>query len=428
MTTDEGPKHKHTLVQPPADRVNPPQVSDTGSVGEEESSLSALIPRPPEAAPNRADQARPTDNGAALSASPVADSSNDEPRNAVRERAPRPRTVLEFLDHAYAKAGNKLEVVQKDLQQLKLDPDAAASEMEALLRHAKEDTFLAVPPIILATLAELDAPTPVKKRILDLVRFALGSHPVFKAHARELDDPHSDPPLTAHLVSESARKLTFSQLHFEKPSDYKDASRQRLHVNAVVSFELFRIVRDGWPFDRFVQDMTELVWTAPDQTTPGKKAAVLLSNRTTDALSQLANHCRRVTADANSQLASALLDVRAQQRRAEDSEAAARQLRAQWQAERERASQLEEHADALNRRLQAEQSRRVVDQSHHADDYEALRTHVIRRFSPQVNLLTDGLHALRNGRTEVAEEFLDRALLAIGGEVARLREMSEEDQ
>ena len=64
-----------------------------------------------------------------------------------------------------------------------------------------------------------------------------------------------------------------------------------------------------------------------------------------------------------------------------------------------------------------------MDKSHLADDYEVLRTQVIRRLSAQVGLLRDGLHALRNGRTGVAEEFLDRSLTAIEGEVTRLKDL-----
>ena len=66
----------------------------------------------------------------------------------------------------------------------------------------------------------------------------------------------------------------------------------------------------------------------------------------------------------------------------------------------------------------------MVDKSHHVDDYETLRTQVIRRLSAQVELLGDGLHALRNGSTGVAEEFVDRALTAIKDEVTRLKDLA----
>jgi hypothetical protein len=78
---------------------------------------------------------------------------------------------------------------------------------------------------------------------------------------------------------------------------------------------------------------------------------------------------------------------------------------------------------SLTLRAALRQSSRVVDSSHYAYDYEALRTQVIRRLSAQADLLNDGLHALRNGRTDIADEFLDRSLTAIEGEVARLKDL-----
>jgi uncharacterized phage infection (PIP) family protein YhgE len=76
----------------------------------------------------------------------------------------------------------------------------------------------------------------------------------------------------------------------------------------------------------------------------------------------------------------------------------------------------------LESRLRDEQEQASIARSHHADDYEILRTQIVRQLSKQANLLGDGLHALRNGRHEIADEFVDRALTAITGEVASLRQ------
>lgn len=436
MTTDEAPKNQPEPEPLSTVAGDAPHASDRPYVADEanaQSQPTGPLPRvdPSPTGPSAPPEGPSTDDAHTAEVTPTiargtAEGGSDG-ETAASEREPRPTTVLGLIEYAYAKAGNKLEVVKKDLQQIKHDPAAADAEMAALRRHAKKDTYLAVPPSILATFAELDAPYLVKQRVLELVLAALVDHPVFSGLAMELAHPESDPPLTALVVSESARKQTFAHLGFEVTTDYKEPARERLRVNAVVAFELFRIVRDAWPFERFVEDMAELVWTTPNQKTTGRAAAVLVSNRTIDALSQLARHFGRVTAEASRQTASARANARTQQRRAEDAERAGRDLEAQLLAEREHARGLAGQVASLTRSLESERSHRVVDQSHHADDYEALRTQVVRRLSTQVSLLTDGLHALRNGRTAVAEEFLDRALTAIGGEVTRLREMGEED-
>jgi len=59
--------------------------------------------------------------------------------------------------------------------------------------------------------------------------------------------------------------------------------------------------------------------------------------------------------------------------------------------------------------------------THHIDDYDAIRTRVLRMLSAQVDLLTDGLHALRKGNKDVAEEFMDRTISSLSREIENLR-------
>lgn len=54
-------------------------------------------------------------------------------------------------------------------------------------------------------------------------------------------------------------------------------------------------------------------------------------------------------------------------------------------------------------------------------DLEADRASALRTLVTQMGLLTDGLHALRNGRTAVAEEFMDRAISAMSAEITKQR-------
>ena len=83
----------------------------------------------------------------------------------------------------------------------------------------------------------------------------------------------------------------------------------------------------------------------------------------------------------------------------------------------------ERHAD-LQVALQVARSQNVVDRSHLMDDYEILRTQILRKLTSQVALLSDGRHALQNDRIAVADEFIDRALTAIDSEVARLKDLA----
>jgi hypothetical protein len=54
-----------------------------------------------------------------------------------------------------------------------------------------------------------------------------------------------------------------------------------------------------------------------------------------------------------------------------------------------------------------------IAMSHTIDDIETLRENALRTMIEQVDLLTDALHALRNGSPDVTDEFLDRAITSM---------------
>jgi hypothetical protein len=338
-------------------------------------------------------------------------------------RKPRPKTILELVEYAYAEGGRKLSLARKDLDEITVAPGSADAEMDSLRKSAGDDPFLAVPPSILLALAELGAQPPVRRRILELVLAALASHPVFAKLLERLVDSTAEPALAARDVSEAASRVTFDAVGLKNAAEFKAAARERSRVNAVTAFEMYRVLHDGWTIDRFVQDMASLVWDTPSYRDVAKAASVLASAKSTDALSQLSRHFERLLHEAEQHTGNARAEAMQQARRAEASESRRAELSAQLTAEKERARELAAEVADLNQRLAAEQSSRVVDKSHLVDDFEALRTQVIRRLSSQVELLSDGLHALRNGSTSVAEEFLDRSLTAIEGDVTRLKEL-----
>jgi hypothetical protein len=342
--------------------------------------------------------------------------------NPARKKKERPKTILGLIEYAYGEGGRKLGLARKDLRELRVDSAASQAEIDAVRRFAADDPFLAVPPSLLASLAELGAEPPVRRRVLELVLVAFASHRLFESRLERLTDAMVQPSLTAREVSDAARKLTFDVLGLKEASDFKEASRERLRVNAVTAFELFRVLREGWTSDRFVDDMSALVWDVPIQPSTARAAALLATAKNTDALSQLSRHFEVLLRESQRATGDASAQAMQQGRRAESAEASVRSLAAELEAERTRVTELEGQVIDLTRRLSAEEKSRAVDRSHHVDDYESLRTRVIRRLTAQIELLGDGLHALRNGSPEVTDEYLDRALTAFGRDVESLRE------
>jgi hypothetical protein len=336
----------------------------------------------------------------------------------------RPKTVAALFQYAYgeAAAGRKLNLA-RDLSNLNADPDSLREETDLVRGLAAEDPLLIVPPNLLADVADVEIKPPARQRVFELVLVALGTHKLFEGRIERLVDPRVEPALTAREISSAARTFTFDALCQETKLERRTAKREELRVNAVTALELFRVLRDGWTTEQFIEDMCALVWVAPSQRAPRAVALLATAKTATDALSELARHFearirqqKRETSDVRERAA-------AQERRAEMAEERVRSLTAALESEKSRVHELQAQADKLAQLLETEQSRRFVDKHHAADDYEILRTQVIRQLSPQVNLLTDGLHALRNGSTAVAKEFVDRALSKIDAEVKRLKEL-----
>ena len=345
------------------------------------------------------------------------------PNSDHSSKRERPKTVLALMEYAYSEAGRKLSLSRKDISELSIRPEDEQAEIDTVRQLAGRDTLFAVPPSLLSSLAELGSEKLVRNRILDLVVVAFASHKLFEGQIQRLTEQRPEEMLSAKEVNRAAQNITFSVLGLKDESEFSDASRARLRANAVSALELFRVLRDRWTSRQFIEDMSATVWDSPMQPSAYKTAALLATAKNAEALSQISRHFEVLLRDSKKETGRANSQAREQELRAITAEGLGKRLAADLEKARAHAAELAAKANELELRLSVEQSNRVVDKSHHVDDYEALRTQVIRRLSNQAELLGDGLHALRHGSTGVAEEFVDRALTAIGGEVTRLKEL-----
>lgn len=344
------------------------------------------------------------------------------PGNTSSKRE-RPKTILALMEYAYMEAGRKLNLSRNDIFALSVRPEDEQAEIDTVRQLAGRDLLFAVPPALLSSLAELGSETLVRRRVLDLVVVAFASHKLFEGRIEGLTEQQPSKMLSAEEVNRAAKQIKFSDLGLKEESEFSDASRARLSANAVSALELFRVLRDRWTSRQFIEDMAAWVWDAPVLPSAYKIAALLATAKNTEALSQISRQFEILLRDSKRETGKAVSQAREQELRAITAEALGKRLAADLEKARADATEWAAKANELAQRLSAEQSNRVVDKSHHVDDYEALRTQVIRRLSTQSELLGDGLHALRHGSTGVAEEFVDRALTAISTEVTRLKEL-----
>ncbi|MER5337833.1 hypothetical protein [Micromonospora sp. NPDC002717] len=341
-------------------------------------------------------------------------------------RASKPADLRDLIERAYRVPGRRVRLSGNDLSALVVTSGADALGSQWLSDLARKDPFLRVPPQLLAAAATLRPNDPVRQALIELTHRVLAIHPIYHHYVANPTgtDPDQPPFVSSAKVSEAAKKVTPESLDVE-PSAYRDAQRGLLRDNAVISFALLWVLQGHWSSAQFISEMTSAVWARPatEAVSSADIAVALVTAGERHALNHLVGHFLVEHQKLTAQLNQAKDETSAERQRADRSESDNLALREAIASERSRSESLADQVTALTSDIEAERTNRFVDKSHMVDDYEVLRTQVIRRLGSQVELLSDGLHALRSGSTPVAEEFVDRALTAIQQEVARLKEL-----
>ncbi|MET7983158.1 hypothetical protein [Streptomyces sp. NPDC005281] len=371
--------------------------------------------------------AAPTDNALAASVA------EEGQHRAKPKTKPKPITtsIEELLRFAYKSRARLLEFPKEDLKKLAITNEGIASQSTLVGSLAPTDPTLSTPFKLLQYVAcqgvplkraeDGDLPRALS-RLVDLAVAALGHSPVFRAWGNQLLDPRKDPQLTTEHLRDRARQISADELGLP-PKQFKAAERERLVKNAIACYGLLRALQREWTMDQFIDASYDSVWKheAPKAAGLERAASQVGASSDLDVLGIVGeNYLARITR----------LERQVTQLEREAGAARNREtrLRDELSTVEERGQSAMARADAfsadvvrLQRELEAERDNRVVDKSHMTDDYETLRTRIIRRLGGEIDLLTDGLHALRNGAPNVAEEFLDRSLLALTREVEQLK-------
>ncbi|MCG5446119.1 hypothetical protein NIE79_004684 [Micromonospora sp. NIE79] len=341
--------------------------------------------------------------------------------------ASKPANLRELIERVYRDpAGRPVRMSRTGLSALVVTSGADALSPQWLSDLARKDPLLRVPPRLLAWAATLKPSDPVQQALIELTHRVLAIHPIYRHYVANPTgtDPDQPPFASSAKVADAAKKVTSESLDVD-PSAYRDAQRGLLRDNAVISFALLWVLRGQWTSAQFIAEMTDAVWSRPttEAVSNADIAVALVTAGERQALNHLVGHFLRELRKLSAQLNQAGNETSAERQRAQRSESENLALREAIASERSHSESLAEQVTALTAEIEAERKSRFVDTSHMVDDYEILRTQVIRRLGSQVELLGDGLHALRSGSTPVAEEFVDRALTAIQQEIGRLKEL-----
>ncbi|MEU1186545.1 hypothetical protein [Streptomyces sp. NPDC005859] len=373
--------------------------------------------------------AAPTDNA---SAAPAAEKGTQRAKSKTKPK-PIITSIEELLAFAYESNARLLEFSKEDLKKLAITDEGISSQSALVESLAPTDPTLSAPFKLLQFAARQGVPlkraedgglAPALNRLVDLAVFALGHSPVFGGRVDQLVDPRKDPQLSIEHVRAAAQRVA-DELG-GAPKQFKAADSERLVRHAIACYGLLRALQRDWTLDQFIDASYDSLWRYEAPEAAGLERAASQVGASSD---------HKVLGIVGANYLARIARLERQVTHLESEAAAARnretRLRNELSTVEEREQSALARADAfsadvvrLQKELVAERDNRVVDKSHMADDYETLRTRIIRRLGGEIDLLTDGLHALRNGAPDVAEEFLDRSLLALTREVKQLKDAS----
>lgn len=338
-------------------------------------------------------------------------------------------SMEELLRYAYGEAGKKLsapKAVYATIDRKTVYPLGGEPAHVILDELAARDPLLAVPPRLLVHAADADVPFRLSQRLIDCVSYALRLHPVFRGKELQgvltkTQEP-GDVDVAFDLLKRAVRPTT--ELSGAEPGqELKDSERAKLRTNAVTALALVIARRDRWSVDRLVEVLYRHLWTSEGSAKGSLRASAAVADaRSPEVLALVAGvFDRRVTQLKQDfdELSAQNIQLVNQRLEAEQESANKEQTIAELRSEvRGLTSKIAE----LEMAIEAERQGRLIDQSHHLADYEALRTRVVRLLGDQVDILVDGLHALKDNRLDTAEEFLDRSLGALTRERDRLKD------
>lgn len=384
----------------------------------------------PQGEPEGATASPAAEPRASTTAADVSDAVATEGKRKKAPAKPSITAIDDVVRAAFTSRGRLLDISGDTLKKLPVDDTSITHQSALTCEFAAADPAMTGTFRILQLVASKGIDlhrgdtnlSTVLNRLVDLAVVAMAHHTVFRVWSDQLVDPKAEPQLTARSVRQFARETTAEKVGLAE-DDFPKGDQLQLQSNAVACFALLRIVRGPWSLDDFVDAMRENDWVhhATLDANSRKAAAAIAADRQRDVLEVVSSRYLRTITALERRIESLNRAAEASANREARLEAELRETRAREGDQTRRAEEYAEQIVRLQKELAHERENRAVDRSHMSDDYEILRTRIIRLVGSEVGLLTDGLHALRNGAPEVADEFLDRSLTALTREVQELR-------
>jgi hypothetical protein len=349
----------------------------------------------------------------------------------IKESTNEITSVLDFFRHCYSLKGKQISLSDKTKEKLEDKGNPGRKQDEELTDLLKinvlEDNLIQVPPQILIAVMGSKLSFQWKNRFVTYVSQSLQYHPMLNPEEYRkvllADNPDLD---------QLFRKLTASISRFneqqnsveDRPERLSPEALKQLRRNSVTVFLLIFSIKQQWSTEKFVTcfnkyyletrhhvdvatELPNIASLAKQGSTTGTAIVAKVLLKRIDALSQeLSDAARKIESNYLRAL------------KAEDEVGKALETIAEKNST---ISGLETQISQLTMEIANRETAILNAATHHIDDYAAIRTRVLRMLGTQVDLLTDGLHALRKDNKEVAEEFMDRTISSLNREIENLR-------
>lgn len=352
---------------------------------------------------------------------------NDSPNNfntpesvstAKKKTREEINNLEQFIAYAYTRKGRHFSLKKKELKVVSEDPKLDEDAKKRLMAFTKADVFLKVPRQLLLMARELKINPLLKSEIQNFVRDVLKDHAVFRAP--ELTGVLENHPnaLSPRATLAKIATTDYSYLKwFKKDKPLKPKDYQELIVNTVYCLVVWFADTRGIAFETLNQYLFESLWKPKTSSIKNDAARFRVLTEIIDLggvglacqiFKQQGDRLAQIAESANKAQEVAIIENQTLQ-----------ESLAEYKLKLEQRDQ-----DIVQLKQVIEEERQNFRDTciHLQDDIEKLRTRLLRRLKTEVDLLDEGLFALRRDppKIHVMDDHAERALEGLKKEIKEL--------
>jgi hypothetical protein len=330
-------------------------------------------------------------------------------------------SIAALIEYAYSRKGKRIAVKASDLKAISGSSVLPETDGASLRDLVTQDRLFAVPRQLLLFARELREAPRIRSDLREFVKGVLEAHPIIIVNELQawIRNQESAPSATAAFraitATEAPSLRAPSAIDGEaKPAELAVLKRNvvgclavwAMDTRAMSIAELMSALLDGYWEPTVAQDPTEseLLRALTDADQPVLAAAVSreFGRRMLEQM-RFAERSAQAAAAAKSDL---------------------HRMSAEFDVAKSRVTTLEVELLGTRQSLKAEHDKARIDATHFRDDFETLRTRVLRRLSDDLKLLGDGLIALSRvpPKVDVMVDHAERVSDSLRSEIKKLEE------